>query len=123
MESTGPRYRDFVNAAGAVDWKAYHAAEGQNGNRCRECRAYIVFGHGEPQACPACKRLEADRDSVCSHESQIRCPACGGTWDAYEAEVLLEASGGSTDVSCPGCDHGFTVLIETTYTFTSPEMD
>ena len=113
---SAPRLDDFKKPDGSIDWEAYTKAQVATGERCRKCGSYILFGSGYAQECSSCKRLQTDGEVA--HESFIRCPACGQTFNPCgDYDVYNE---GENDITCPSCAHEFTIETRITCSFTSP---
>lgn len=113
---------DFTDAAGKADWKAYHAAEVEAGERCRQCGTYVVvlarIGKG-PQRCPGCEFLATD-PGVRTHETLVRCPHCRGTQNASDEEDICED--GEHTILCDHCEKEYEVGTAVSFTFTSPPL-
>ncbi len=119
---THTKIRDYEDENGNIDWKAYHAAEVTNGERCRQCGGFILFQTGHPTSCNDCKGLDARLNTEdADHSKLVRCPACGQTMDTNdEMQDLYEE--GEHIVYCDACDYKFEVSTRVSHIFTSPPM-
>ena len=118
------KIRDFEKEDGSVDWDAYHKAEVANGDRCMTCGGFtfnsILHDDCGPSECNSCKSMASDDDEV-SHDSMVRCPHCGKTIrvdDLDEYDIYRE---GGFELDCVECDEEFTVQVQVSYSYTSPE--
>ena len=113
---------DFRKEDGFIDWKAYKEAQINAGEICSQCEKYMFFGaKTSRRLCGSCMALDNDTDEV-SHDNLIRCPKCKYTWNPWECEDYPDGSE-EMDVQCGECDHDFTVGVQTSYSFTSPELE
>lgn len=117
---------DHKRPDGTIDWKAYHQAQKDQGERCYQCGLYMpivlgMFGCGHPRRCFDCERL--DKQGDVTHERFIRCPKCGKTESVhdYDSDLYEMMQEGEHDVTCHSCDHTYEVSTSVTYTFRSPE--
>jgi ssDNA-binding Zn-finger/Zn-ribbon topoisomerase 1 len=111
----------FRGPDGKIDYAAWRKARVQNGEYCLDCRGFILFPKGRPAVCEDCRRLKENHGEVGS-DRLIRCPACRKTWRPSDYEQYDTLEDGDHEVSCPHCDHEFTVSTSVTYTFTSPAV-
>lgn len=110
----------FQDENGRVDWNKYDAAQVANGEKCRDCGAYITYGgNGYSVLCYECKNLTKD-DEV-THHSLLRCPHCAWIRGVDEDYHLYEE--GEQEVCCYECNKSFEVSVRATYTFTSPALE
>lgn len=112
--------RDFEDEKGKVDFKAYHRAEIDAGERCYICDGYIMFAKGNKTKCYDCEKLEKNEEV--SHFCLIRCPKCKATWDAHETEDYDLHYDGEHKISCYECGYDFEVITSVSYSFKSPEL-
>jgi hypothetical protein len=104
---------------GKVDWKAYHEAQTNAGERCCECGTYIsCFGAKGPSRCGDCKMADTEAGEI-SHSSRVRCPFCKRMMEAHDLEIYGE---GDHSVTCFDCQKDFTVNAEISFTFSSPAL-
>lgn len=99
------------------DWKAYHAARIENGEKCTVCGTTILFPEGKRRRCDQCQDVDGNGELV--HNHFIRCPECGYTEDPFISGIL-EHDCEDAEVVCEGCGHDYTVGVRIQYTFTSP---
>ncbi len=121
---------DFRKQDGQIDWDAYRQAEINEGKKCYKCGAYIMlsgisfFGRPEriagPSLCMSCRSLP-NKEEI-THESFIRCPKCGHSWNPRDNENYEIYEDGDHNVCCPECDHDFEIFTSVTFTFRSPEL-
>lgn len=111
---------DYKDLEGKIDWKAYHQAQVDAGEKCEKCGAYILFGKGYRQTCVGCKELTDNTEEV-THSQFIRCPKCGRSENVYNdyCDICEE---GEHAVCCPKCDYEFVITTHVTFTFDSPPM-
>ncbi len=113
-------FDDYKLPNGRTDWKAYHKAEEDAGQRCTKCEAFIFPAAGHRTECPQCSGLWKSEEV--QHSKLLRCPECGEEFDAFEAIESGDLHrGNDAQVHCVSCDCEFTVKIWVEYTFTSPE--
>lgn len=110
----------YKDSGGQVDWDAYHKAQVEAGEVCRECGAYIVFSKGKPSLCVACNMMHQDKGEV-SHSKRARCPHCAHLFmvQCDDGEVY---SDGEHELMCPECDADFTITTTVSYSFSSPAL-
>lgn len=115
------KFEDFKDAEGKIDWKAYDKAKTDNGDNCKTCGHWLLFGgKGYPQDCVSCMNLKAGVPET-SHEKFIRCPACGlMVQPDWEYSIWEE---GEHDVTCNECGKDYTVETCVTYSFTCIDPD
>lgn len=110
------RMDDFKNPeTGRYDWERYNKAQRENGEKCIQCGAFIIFAAGYPRNCAACDAMSSNRNEV-EHNSRIRCPGCG---HSREVEDLYEA--GEHSVRCSWCEREFSVETKISFSFVSPK--
>jgi hypothetical protein len=112
---------DDFKKDGKVDWDAYHRAEVANGERCRTCGGFILFGNGSPRECRDCQDIADSSDEV-SHNDRVRCPKCRHVMNVSDSELWDLYEEGDHDITCRSCDHDFEVNTSVSYTFNSPEL-
>lgn len=116
-------YTDFRNPeTKRVDWDALRKAQIAAGEKCTQCGAFILPGKGYPTKCRPCSQLESSAEEV-HHHKEVRCPACGETFDAFEHAQETEGDllhDGDHEVSCPECSHNFNITTFVEWTFRSP---
>lgn len=107
----------FEMPSGDINWAAYHAAQKANGEVCSKCNSYFTpFGRGCPSICEACKALSSDEEM--SHNSIVRCPACGHGMEVDgDMEVYAD---GEHSVTCTECDYDFEMQTSVSFSFRSP---
>ena len=113
------RYTD--GSSGAVDWDAYHKAQLEAGEVCRECGTYITFSKGKPSLCVSCNMLHQDRGQV-SHEKRVRCPHCAHMFAPDEGDNGVYDEG-EHSLDCPNCGGDFDIETHVSYCFSSPALD
>ncbi len=131
-----PSINDYkTGGPGEIDWarynaanEAYYQAQVDRGEKCRRCREYMpfsVFGGpngnspGYQRACPSCTALACDKAEV-SSDRYARCPKCRHSWDPFNNGFAPNE--GENELSCPECEHDFTLDVGVTYTFRSPAL-
>lgn len=106
---------------GKIDWKAYHAAQIQDGEKCSECHRYTMpfpwIGHAG--SCKECKRLREVEEVI--HGSKVRCPYCGMSRDAFESGAVQHQTE-TPEIYCDFCEKKYTVSVRVLYEFTSPAL-
>ena len=111
---------DFlIPDTGKTDWTAYRAACLEGGQTCTQCGALIYPRTGHRCVCSDCKNLEKPEEA--NHDSRLRCPACGESWNPAECDDPTTAyADGEHDVTCPECSHEFEITTHVSYSYTSP---
>lgn len=72
-------------------------------------------------ALKACKDT-ADRIAFFAND-QPKCPHCGDECDVSENDWWHLYEEGEHDVTCPNCEHDFTVYTRVSYTFSTEHQD
>lgn len=114
-------YKDFKNADGTTDWKAYDQAKINAGEKCYKCGSFVYPAKGYKTVCYDCKELEENKEEV-THDSLIRCPYCRHSWNVSDNENYECFEDGSHTLQCPKCDTEFEITTTIEYSFTSPEL-
>ena len=115
------KFSDFEDKDGHIDWRAYHAAQVANGERCSNCGGFsgLLSARGHPTICLECDEIY--REAELNHHCLIRCPSCHQTWKTHDDYELYEE--GEHTVFCPTCDAKFEVTTKIKFTFISPRME
>ena len=118
------KIKDFEREDGSTDWDAYHKAEMANGDRCMTCGCYIIpivfqDTHG-PRECNSCRNMISD-DGEVSHDSRVRCPHCGKITKVDDLAEYGIYEEGELEMNCEECEKEFTVQVQVSYSYTSPE--
>lgn len=121
-----PSLETYRKPDGSLDHAAYNDAvkreriERQGkGELCSRCERFIVYAKGYPQICGECKSL--GEQGEIHHDSEVRCPKCGKSWEVGNGDDYELYGEGSHDVTCGSCDHEFEITTWVSYTFLSPE--
>lgn len=114
-------FADFT-VDGTTDWEAYREAQIQAGEICCKCGRYLVFHKtGQITMCSSCKSIQESKESI-QHDTYIRCPKCGNSYEALEFSEFDIFEEGEHDVDCPSCGYFFIVETAVSYNFTSPAV-
>ena len=109
----------FQDEAGNVDWKAYRAAQRENGELCINCEKWILpLRSGGPRKCSDCASLEEDSRAV-DHDTHVRCPVCRHSWSAYDGDPMPE---GTNSVYCDKCEAEFDIEVTYSVSYRSPAI-
>lgn len=113
---------DYRRTDGQIDWQAYKKAKVENGDDCRLCGHYILFGSkGYPQLCTDCDKLRSYDGEVYDNKSGIRCPGCRKViTDPYEMDCDMFQEGTHETTCRCGCTFEFETTV--TYSWTSPSI-
>ena len=118
--------KDYEDAEGTVDWKAFNKAREEAGEKCTRCGASLllvgILGGGRPTGptlCGACRSMDEDAEEV-NHSKAVRCPRCGIRETIEEGELYSLYEEGEHDVYCNHCEFEYEVTTYVQYTFTSP---
>ncbi len=112
---------DFKKDDGNIDWREYHRAQVNVGERCKKCETFLTFSKGYATLCHNCKEVEDSKDEVW-HDELVRCPKCGRTWKPYESEDYHLLADGEHSATCNECDHSFEISTTISFSFNSPAM-
>ena len=113
---------NFKLQDGDYDWIAYRNAQKNNGEICTSCGAFIVRlfkDTGHPDRCESCKAIDTNKEEV-THDSFIRCPACGETMNVMDMECGDLYQDGEHGVCCNSCEQEFEIITNVSYSFKSP---
>ena len=113
---------DHRDADGNLDWDSYSKAEIENGQKCWKCGKPLIFPKGHQDWCYQCKSGAEKPKEELMHDSLIRCPKCGLSFDPRNTEQYRLFEEGEHEVWCEHCDHTFEVSTLVIYSFTSPPM-
>jgi DNA-directed RNA polymerase subunit M/transcription elongation factor TFIIS len=114
---------DYKKENGNIDWPRYRAAQIREGEICSKCASHIITLYSRspgPMECTSCKRFKTDKEEV-THDSLLRCPACGATLEANDYwESGIYSGEDLTHIYCGECEHEFEVTTHISYSYTSP---
>lgn len=113
------KHTDYTKENGDTDWTAYRKAQIDVGERCYQCKNFIVFETGHRSLCSECKKFQNDGNKVTS-SNYYRCPKCGNRQEMTDQYEFY--NGGEHNVMCNECEHEFTVTTWVTLTIESPEL-
>ena len=119
---------DYKKPDGHINFKAYHQAQKDAGERCRQCGGYMLTGiEGVPRTCVSCQCLNTNFDQEVAHEHYIRCPKCHMTFDVHNYasqcdEYDIYQQHDEYEVCCIYCEFCFFITVDVTYTFYSPAI-
>ena len=108
---------DYRKANGNIDWAAYREAQRKAGEICRVCSKLLLYKTG---LCNDCKEMGASRSAV-DHDNRLRCPKCRDVFEPSSDDYHLYQEG-EQDVTCPNCEHTFTVKVSVSYSYESPAL-
>lgn len=115
-------FRDSMNR---INWDLYRSAQVNNGERCYQCKSYLVTPRGHQELCIECKNADNNSDEL-RHSRFIRCPKCRHLMNAEDVaewtDYKLYQDQDDVDVTCYECEHEFKVQTEITYEFISPAV-
>ena len=112
------RIDDYKTENGDIDWAACRAAQKAAGATCSRCGRYLFGAEGSPQECFSC--LSLDKPEEVAHDSTVRCPDCGYTWDVHNGDYCELFEDGEHNVTCQECDHDFEISTSVSWSFRSP---
>ena len=108
------------------DYQARHKAEIEEGLWCYQCggMASSPLGKltcGYRRLCYHCRKFNTSPEEV-TDSKFVRCPKCRERWEGYELCSYEGLEDGEHEITCPGCEHEFTVTVATEFHFTSPAL-
>lgn len=112
---------DYEGPNGTVDWQAYRKASIENGEKCRDCGAFIMSPSGHPSWCYDCNDARSNTGEI-NHNRMVRCPACRYMWAPGEHDDYELLSDEEHEVNCYECNHEFTITTNVSYSFDSPPL-
>lgn len=113
---------DYRRGDGSVDWERYRAAQVAAGEICSRCHSYRAgLSAVGPALCWQCRALDAPE--AVDHDSFVRCPKCGESWDPSDYDDREVYADGEHELSCVECGHAFEVTTHVSFSFSSPARE